>query len=178
MSLIAGSRTVGPDGVSKALNEILVRFDRNNKASADKVMAEATLNMFGAVIEETPEGDAELSHAGTLKGSWIVTSGRPSSVNTKRIMRGRTRDSIRSLISKKMVSHKVPMFLTSNSDYVGVVEFGGYPSPVKRGTFNETTGKFEKRSAKGFSKQAPKGMVRRNTKRFKRIVTIAANKIL
>jgi len=178
MSLTAGSRTVSPGGISKALTDILVRFDRNNKESADKVMKEATLNMFGAVIEETPEGDFDPEHEGTLKGSWIVTRGRPSGVRTKRQMRGRTRDSIRSLISTKMFSHNVSMFLTSNSDYVRVVEYGGYPKVVSRGTFNKTTGRYEKRSAKGFSKQAPKGMVRRNTKRFKRIVTIAANKVL
>ena len=70
------------------------------------------------------------------------------------------------------------MYLTNNTDYVNVVEFGGYPKKVARGTYNKVTGVWEKRSARGFSKQAPKGMVRNNTKRFKRIMELSARKVL
>lgn len=50
------------------------------------------------------------------------------------------------------------VWITSNLVYVPVLEFGGYPDPVKRGTFDKKLGRYVIKSAGGFSKQAPHGM--------------------
>jgi hypothetical protein len=178
MSFSVESRTVAPSGISKALDDILVRFDRRSTANADKVMKETVYNMFGAVIEDTPEGAFDPDHVGTLKGGWVVSWHAPSARKLKRRMPGRTRVSIKNQISNKIASRGVKMYLTNNTEYVNVVEYGGYPKQVKRGTYNKVTGVWETRSARGFSKQAPKGMVRNNTKRFNRILELSARKVL
>lgn len=52
-----------------------------------------------------------------------------------------------------------PAFIVNNLPYIGVLEHGGYPDPVKRGTWMGPGRGYEIRSAGGFSKQAPAGMV-------------------
>ena len=58
------------------------------------------------------------------------------------------------------------IFMTNNLPYARTLEFGKYPTPVKRGTY-VGKGRYEKRSQGGFSKLAPRGMVRVNALRFR-----------
>ena len=174
----ANVSTVSPDGLGTALLKVLHTFDQVNMKSADKVMQAATLNVSGAVIEETPVGDFDPEHMGILKGGWVITRGTPSRTKYKRQMPDRTRKDISNLISDKIVSTRVTHYLTNNVAYVNVVEYGGYKRSPKIGTFNKVTQRYEIRSEGGFSKQAPRGMVRRNVGKWKKFVEIAANKIL
>lgn len=50
------------------------------------------------------------------------------------------------------------VWITSSLVYVPVLEFGGYPDPVVRGTWDKKLGRYVIRSASGFSRQAPQGM--------------------
>lgn len=50
------------------------------------------------------------------------------------------------------------IYIQTNSPYAGVLEFGGYPNPVKRGTWRKDKGYYEVRSIGGFSIQAPSGV--------------------
>jgi hypothetical protein len=50
------------------------------------------------------------------------------------------------------------IWITSNLPYIEVLEYGGYPDPVARGSF--VNGKWVIKSVGGFSRQAPQGMVR------------------
>lgn len=55
------------------------------------------------------------------------------------------------------------IYLSNNAPYIGVLEYGGYPQPVKRGTRNKQASgftQFEIKSVGGYSYQAPRGMVR------------------
>tara|TARA_R110001606_G_scaffold264725_2_gene413377 strand:- start:228 stop:737 length:510 start_codon:yes stop_codon:yes gene_type:complete len=163
--------------MSKALRDILIKFDKDTQKNADKVMQETVFNMFGAVIEGTPEGDFDPDHVGTLKGGWVISRNSPSKLKPSRRMPGRTRKSIRTMISNKIVSKNVKMYMTNNHEYANVVEYGGYPKRVKRGTYNKVSGRWQVRSTKGYSKQAPKGMVRVNTREFKRILELSARNV-
>lgn len=167
--------TITPLQLPKALGDVLKKYNKLNLKSADKVMSNVGLNMFGGVIEDTPVGIRGFvpDERGKLKGSWIVTAGSPSTTKTNRKTPNRKRNSIKTRISSRIVSGKITMYLTSNSDYASVVEFGGYPSPVKVGT-PKPKGGFEIRSKAGFSKQAPAGMVRKNALRFNTLVERAA----
>lgn len=51
------------------------------------------------------------------------------------------------------------IFIVNNLPYITTLEYGGYPDPVKLGTWNKEKKEYEKRSAGGYSKQAPSGMV-------------------
>lgn len=62
----------------------------------------------------------------------------------------------------------------NGAPYAVTVERGGYPNPPLRGSYNYATGKFEIRSAGGFSKQAPAGMVRVTIGEFQTLVQKAA----
>lgn len=57
-----------------------------------------------------------------------------------------------------LTANKLPtIFIQNNSPQGSVIEFGGYPSPVKKGT-HMGGGKYEIRSSGGYSKQAPQGV--------------------
>lgn len=171
------TQTVTPDGFANALNNVLERFDQKSVKSANMVLRETVKNMFGTIIEDTPVGDFDPDHAGTLKGGWQLTVGSPASGRTGKRSSRRTRDDLNvpNLITKTGAKR---VFLTNNEPYINVVEYGGYVANPKRGTFDKRTGRFVVRSKGGFSKQAPKGMVRRTMNKSKRFLEVAANKVL
>lgn len=52
------------------------------------------------------------------------------------------------------------VWITSSLVYMRALEFGGYPNPPKLGTWDRRQRRYVVRSAGGYSKQAPQGMVR------------------
>ena len=62
------------------------------------------------------------------------------------------------------------LYFYNNLPYAEVVEYGDYPDPVEKGTYNKQRKKYEIRSAGGFSKLAPEGMVRLNTMGFNKLL--------
>jgi len=52
------------------------------------------------------------------------------------------------------------VWITSSLPYIEVLEYGGYPDPPLRGSWNPRLRRYEVKSAGGFSRQAPRGMVR------------------
>ncbi len=168
------SQTIRPEQLQQKLGEILVKFDEVNKTGFDKVMTETTVNMFGAVIEMTPVGPFEIS-AGWTKAAWIVSYDKPSTAGPGQPQPNRNRNDVERAPPKHF-SKGGSAFLTNNQEHINVLEYGGYPVPVKMGT-RLPSGDFEIRSSGGFSKQAPKGMVRINLSKLSRFLTIAANKV-
>lgn len=171
------TQTVSPNNFANALNNILERYNKQNIKSANLVMRETVKNMFGSIIEDTPVGDFDPEHAGTLKGGWQITVGSPASGRTGRKQQLRSRNSLRipNLVSRNGAKR---VFLTNNEEYINVVEYGGYKKNPKLGTFDRRTGRFVIRSKGGFSKQAPKGMVRLNMNKSAKFLQEAANKTL
>ena len=52
------------------------------------------------------------------------------------------------------------VFFSNNLPYIKALEYGGYPDPVKLGTYDKKLKEHVKKSSGGFSKQAPGGWVR------------------
>lgn len=50
------------------------------------------------------------------------------------------------------------IYIQNNSPYAGVIEFGGYPNPPKKGSWNKKAKRYEIKSSGGYSMQAPKGV--------------------
>ena len=88
---------------------------------------------------------------GRARNNWFLTTGAPSSKSTTSKSKGL--GAIRSIrqMPKRVINQK--MFFTNNLPYIETLEYGGYPSPNNG-----------KKTASGFSKQAPNGWVRKTLK--------------
>ncbi|MCP4987576.1 MAG: hypothetical protein GY928_16415 [Colwellia sp.] len=94
---------------------------------------------------------------GRAKSNWFLTTGSPSSATTTII----GDDDVN--LPKVVVGKKI--YLTNNLPYISTLEYGGYPDPVKKGTWNKKTNSYEVRTTGGYSDQlfpmgTPKGWVR------------------
>lgn len=100
---------------------------------------------------------------GRARNNWFLTTGAPSSKSTTSKSKGL--GAIRQLrqMPKRVVNQK--MFFTNNLPYIETLEYGGYPNPVKKGTWVKKSKSYEVRSTGGYSKQvAPDGWVRKTLK--------------
>jgi hypothetical protein len=52
------------------------------------------------------------------------------------------------------------LYFTNNAPAINILEYGGFPTPVKKGSYIKRSKSFEILSIRGFSKQAPNGWVR------------------
>jgi hypothetical protein len=52
------------------------------------------------------------------------------------------------------------LYLTNHTPYAEVLEYGGYPVPVQKGSWNRITKSYVIKSVGGYSAQAPAGWVR------------------
>jgi hypothetical protein len=50
--------------------------------------------------------------------------------------------------------------IASGLPYIRILEYGGYPNPPVRGSWDRATRQWVVKSSGGFSRQAPQGMVR------------------
>ena len=93
-----------------------------------------------------------------LSGLFNVVMGTPSSKTTTSKSKGL--GAIRSI--RQMPDHVFnnKVYFTNNLPYIESLEYGGYPNPVKKGTWDKKKKQYVKRSEGGFSKQAPGGWVR------------------
>lgn len=95
---------------------------------------------------------------GETRNNFFLTVRGPSTAT-----RGKNKSGGASLKSISSMSKKVTgkiLYFTNNKPQAHVLEYGGYPVPVKKGTYNKKIKSFEIRSIEGFSKQAPKGWIR------------------
>lgn len=146
-----------------ALRDTVETFNKKALKDINRKLRKVTISSWGDMIEQTPIGINEKTE-GKTRGSWFV--GRTVSAKIGRKNKTKGLAYVARNIPKQVLGKKT--FLFNNSPHINVLEFGGYPKNPKRGTFNKRTGKFEIRSISGFSKQAPRGMVRRNAVRWRR----------
>ena len=114
---------------------------------ANKNLKGVYLAGLGNIIKETPVDE------GRARNNWFLTTGSPSSSTTTL-----TGDGQEITLPKNVLGKKI--YFTNNLPYIGTLEYGEYPDPVKKGSYNKRSKSFEILSIGGFSKQAPKGWVR------------------
>ena len=103
------------------------------------------------IVQGTP------ADSGRARNNWFLSVGAPSNkTTTSASVGGGGSLSQAGKMPKDVLSNKI--FFTNNLPYIGVLEYGGFPSPVENGSYIK--GKYQKLSANGFSKQAPNGWVR------------------
>lgn len=138
-----------------------------DKANGDieRTTRAVTLELFKAVILATPVD------TGRARGNWQTSVGQPITSVVDRLDKNGT--VAIGEVSARMGKAGSITWLANNLPYIAVLEYGGYPDPVKLGTYVPGEG-YEIRSSGGFSKQAPAGMVRVNIARIEELLRRAA----
>ena len=145
----------------------------------ERTMRGTGIKVFTSVILMTPVKD------GRARASWIATGRKPSSkVTTNADKEGSA--TVNKMIDTLLTLQDYTFFtLTSNLKYINILEFGGYPDPVKKGTLVKKGDRkkkiapvYEKFSKSGYSTSAPNGMVRISMNRAARILQLEAKRHL
>jgi len=144
------------------------RFAADLQFKATQAYEDEAIRAVGATLQNTPIHLQD--DGGKLLANWQIArkpNNRVIKTSNKGKARGFAEKKLRgkfAVVNRqgiKSVSDK-SMFVFNNSPYARVVEFGGYPKPVKVGTWIKKEKQFRKLSSRGFSKLAPRGMLRIN----------------
>ena len=137
------------DDLKKEGQLIMKGFENN--------IRETAIALFSNIIYSTPVD------TGLTRANWFCSGAQPSNQETN------TADASGAATVSAMVQVVVNLptwshfTLTNNKPQAHVLEYGGYPNPVKRGSRVKSAAgsiSYQKLSANGYSKQAPNGMVR------------------
>jgi len=115
-----------------------------------------------AIIKDTP------ADTGRARGNWQASVGRGATGTIEGISSERSGQAIAINSVNQTVSVAVGgiYYLTNNLPYIGVLEYGTYPTTFKH---NRKQKGGPKITRDGFSLQAPYGMVRKNMQNFNRL---------
>jgi len=136
------------------------KFVSKSNVSVNTVRAFMAYELFSRVIDRTPVGFSFEKHSGTAKFNWKCTIGAMSSSILKGTDKNGAKTKARMLAVLERVTGDQSIFFANSLPYIWSLEEGLYPSPVSKGSWNKQTKDWEIRSAGGFSKRAPSGMVK------------------
>lgn len=133
--------------------KVTFELEEGIKARVNTNIKGVFLSGLGNVISGTPADE------GIHRNSWMLTVGIPSNATTT--SKSKTGSgSIRQLSKMPAIVLGKKIFFTNNAPAINILEYGGFPSPVKRGSYIKSSKSYEILSIRGFSKQAPNGWVR------------------
>ena len=135
----------GLDAVKKMIAE--------NKKQANNDIRGVYFSGLRAIVKQTPVDE------GRARNNWFLSTGTPFSLAGREQNTGGN-GSYRSISQMPDWVLNKKVFFSNNLPYIGVLEYGGYPSPVKLGSLDVKSKQYVKKSSGGFSKQAPGGWVR------------------
>ena len=135
---------IGRENVKKLTDESMERINKDLRG--------VYLSGLFNVVMGTPVDE------GRARNNWFLSMGTHSSKTTTSKSKGL--GAIRSVrqMPDNVFNNKV--YFTNNLPYIESLEYGGYPNPVKKGSWDKKKKQYVKRSESGFSKQAPGGWVR------------------
>ena len=110
-------------------------------------------NGLAFVIRRTPVD------TGRVRNNWFLTTHEPSG----KVRVGKNQGGAASFTQLKKIPKRVlgkRVYFTNNLPYIKTLEYGGYPNPVKLGSWDKKKKIYTKKSKNGFSIQAPNGFVR------------------
>lgn len=127
----------------------LTKYANGAKAKIKKVRVNYAFALYSAIVKKTPVD------TGRARANWNISVGSVDDSTTEETKK----TGLKHEISEINPSGDESIFISNNLPYITTLEYGGYPSPVKKGTYDKKTKTWEIRSSGGFSKQAPNGMV-------------------
>lgn len=141
----------GRTAVDKAIKQTKIKANNDIRA--------VYFTGLAAMIKQTPVDE------GRARNNWFLTAKIPFSLTGGRGKSKAGTGSSRSLKEMPLKVLGTKIYFTNNLPYIETLEYGGYPSPVKKGTWNKKKKAYEIRSINTFSKQvAPDGWVRKTLK--------------
>ena len=128
------------------INDFVLNVDKTN----EKIVKNTTIKLWSAIIKSSPVD------TGRFRANWFPSGKAPSDEMNLRLS---SENAALTRVRKSVKAQEdyTAFHLTNNLPYAEVIEFGGYP-----GNGPNTVG--------GFSKQAKKGVVRTNIKRFNKLI--------
>jgi len=149
---------VGGCGMTNKFSLDIKSFAGGFIDGAEDAIRGTSIKLFSAIVESSPVDE------GRFRANWFATGQLPSTKITSSIDKSgsSTINAIESKITS--IADWSTFTLSNNLPYAETIEFGGYNDGPK------TTG--------GFSKQAPKGVVRVNVMRFNGLLEVEAIKDL
>ncbi len=152
----------------------IAEFNIDFSNLSDEVFRITVIKFFGQVVQASPVD------TGRFRANWFVTTTaptvrvEPNSEKSENEVNQRIVRKVNSSVGKRL------FYLTNNLPYASVIEFGGYSKSVKLETLlrNERNPNTPtRRTSNGFSRQAPKGVVRITAKNFSRIFNENARRL-
>lgn len=143
------------------------RFAVKAEQVNEKVWRASLFNVFTNVVLGSPVD------TGRFRNNWFL---EPTAGTQTTNAKGKQGSAALSRISKALPALGESAVLYNNLPYAATIEYGGYPNPVKIGTYNKRTKSYEQRSEGGYSKLAPQGMVRISAREWPQIVEELARK--
>jgi len=136
----------GLDNVHSAIDDLVLKQNDNLKG--------VYLAGLAAVVSGTP------ADKGRARNNWFLSVHAPLNKTTATASKSGSNSIRQALRMPKIVIGK-KIYFSNNLPYIGALEYGGFPSPVKKGSYNSKIKSYEILSINGFSKQAPNGWVRK-----------------
>ena len=136
----------GMDNVKKAIAK--------NKREANDAVKGVYFSGLELIVKGTPTDE------GRARNNWFLSVGTPFSLS------GRADDkagsgSYSSIETMPNYILNKKIYFSNNLPYIEKLEYGGFPTPVKKGSYIKKTKSYQKLSSGGFSLQAPDGWVRK-----------------
>ena len=136
----------------------LNKYAKEKKVQIREVRKNYAFALYSSIVRKTPVGDPDFDEdSGRARGNWQVTLNKPA---TGEVKDRRKTPKGKESIPKPQGDESI--FITNNVPYITKLEYGGYPSPVDKGSHTKKgvkPSRYEIKSQGGFSKQAPEGMV-------------------
>ena len=145
------AKTVQPKHLSAALKDTLKKFDHLSQAKAERGLRKTVIKVWGNIINDTPVG------GGRARGNWFIDTKPTDKKGDADKSKGGLY--VANKTPKNLLKKGVKLFLFNNLPYISKLEYGGYGDGEN--TIN------------GFSKQAPKGMVRTNLLKWRKTLNNA-----
>jgi hypothetical protein len=148
------AKTVRISDVDKAMKKMLENADEKIMRAANTAVKKTAIKAWGDIIKMTPVD------TGRARNNWFIGT----TVGNETAGAGNKDASyVAQNLPKQVIG--TTLYFYNNLPYINKLEFGGYPKNVKKGTRLKGGG-HEVKTAGGYSKQAPKGMVRASLSRW------------
>lgn len=147
----------------------LKAFAKKTGNRLDETAVATIFRLNELVVTRTPV------RTGRARGSWIPSIGSVDVTAKGGTDKGgsATISRANSVATKALGNVYV---LANNLDYIGVLEYGGYPDPPENGSWDKKSGKWVMLSEGGYSRQAPHGMLRISVQELKQFIYDEARK--
>lgn len=136
--------------------EEIAKWCEGSKEKTNIAVRKVGFEILSRVVKKTPVDQ------GRARSNWFATVNNPSSDTTEQSDKsgGATINREIGNILRFDCFKDDALYITNNLPYIRVLEYGGYPNPPLRGSWDKKSKSFVVKSSGGYSKQAPAGMVR------------------